>query len=274
MTTTAPDTVPRQGLSRRRGSFQPRRFASLVRGETRILVRNRTALFMSLAMPLLMAGMFMGLSTDMPMGAFLVTVMAGMSLLFVVYYTMVTSLVARREQLLLKRLRTGEATHLEILLAPAVPLYGLLLVQVLLGLLAAVFVLDASVPNPWAIAPAVVLGAAAWTGLAIWSANLTRTVESAQLTTLPALLVTLLLSGFSIPLALLPDQVQTIAHLLPLTPVVDLVNLAFQSTSTSGEHVSGFAALRAALGPCAVLVMWAFIGFRLGMGGFRWEPRS
>lgn len=155
-------------------------------------------------MPFVMAFAFAGLSMYRAgLGVVLTMTLVGTALMFVVYYTMVTSLVARREQLVLKRLLAGEPTPLEILLAPAVPRWALFVVQSLVAVGGAIL-LGASVAQPWALALAVIGGATTWTALAIWSATWTRTVESAQLTTLPFILISLLLSGFSLPLSLLP----------------------------------------------------------------------
>lgn len=251
------------------------RFGSLVRAETTILLRNRTAMFGAVAMPPAMALALTGLDRgSLSLGGFLVTTLLGMGLLFIVYYTLVTSLVARREQLVLKRLRTGEATSLEILLAPAVPLWALLILETGIGAGLAVGALGASVTHAWALPLAVILGASAWTGLAVWSATLTRTVESAQLTTSPAILITLLFSGFSLPLAIMPDAVQRVAHLLPLTPVVDLLNLAFAGRAVSGAEVAGPDAVTSAAGMAAVLVAWTAFTLWQGVTRFRWEPRS
>lgn len=251
-----------------------RRFAALVRAETRILLRNKTAMFGAMTMPPVMAFAFAGISKDANLGGLLVTMLLGMGLLFVVYYTLVTSLVAHREQLVLKRLRTGEATTGEILLAPAVPLWGLLVMETLMALILAVTALDLHVAQPLALIPAIVLGASAWTGLAIWSATFTRTVESAQLTTMPALLVTLLFSGFSIPLDILPETAERLAHWLPLTPVVDLTRLAFTGVNTAGTVVTGTDVVLAAASMSLVLLAWTALSLWEGVNRFRWEPRS
>ena len=250
-------------------SHRQSRFASLARGETKILVRNRTAMFTALALPPFLAFAVSGISPAGAdgIGGFVTTALLASGLVFIVYLTLVTSLVARREQFVLKRLRTGEATALQILLAPAVPLWGLLLALTGLGIGAGVAVLGISPVHAWAIVPAVVLGAAAWTGVAIWTAALTRTVESAQLTTMPLIFVALFLSGLSLPLSILPGNFESVAHLLPLTPVVDLLNLAFAGPAP------GTTALETTIRATLVLVAWAAFGFCEGLRAFRWEPR-
>lgn len=273
---SASPRAPRTGDDRpgRRPSAL-RRFGALVRAEATILLRNKTAMFTAVLMPPMMAVMFLQLGQRSgALGSVLVMVLLGTGLLFVVYYTMVTSLVARREQLVLKRLRTGEATTLEILLAPAVPLWALLTIETGMGVALASAALGAVPVHPWALVPAVVLGSATWTALAVWSANFTRTVESAQLTTMPAILITLLFSGFSLPLDAFPDVVQRLAHALPLTPVVDLVKLAFTGAGTAGTTLSGVDAALGALGMVIPLVAWTAAALWEGVRGFRWEPRS
>lgn len=269
ITTAAPTTTtPTRGLAMRR-------FASLVRAETTILLRNQTALVTAVGLPVVMALAFAELSREgMPMGVMLTLMLVCTSLLFVVYYTLVTSLVARREQHTLKRLVAGEPTPLEILLAPAVPLWALVVVQSLLAIAGAVL-MGTPLVHPVALVLAVVGGASAWTALAVISASWTRTVEAAQLTTMPLMLISILLSGFSIPLTLLPGLAQTAAHWLPMTPVVDLIALAYTGTGIGGAAVEGPADLAlTALRMMAPLAVWTAGCMWLGLRGFRWDARS
>ena len=250
------------------------RFLALVRAETTILLRNKTAVFIAVALPVLMAVAFTGIALDAEyLGVALGTILVATGLLFVVYYTLVTSLVGRREQLVLKRLLSGEPTPLEILLAPAVPLWVLLVVQAGIGIGGGVL-LGAPLAHPWALALAVFGGASAWTALAMWSATWTRTVESAQLTTMPLMMISILLSGFSIPLAALPEVAERVARWLPMTPVVDLLGFAHTGVSPSGTP-TGFAEVALAAGQLFLpLVLWTALGLYLGVRNFRWDPRS
>lgn len=274
MTATVTTTRPLAATSPRTRGSATRRFGALVAGEARILLRNKTSVFTAVAMPFVMAFAFAGFSMDRAgLGVVLTMTLVGTALMFVVYYTMVTSLVARREQLVLKRLLAGEPTPLEILLAPAVPLWALFVVQSLVAVGGAIL-LGASVAQPWALALAVIGGATTWTALAIWSATWTRTVESAQLTTLPFILISLLLSGFSLPLSLLPEFAQDIAHWLPMTPVVDLINLGYGGVGIDGTVLAGPDLIRATLGMLLPLVLWTGFGVWQGLRSFRWDPRS
>ena len=102
------------------------------------------------------------------LGAFVVTSLTGATLILVVYYNLVTALVSRREDLLLKRLRAGELSDSEIvagMLAPAVVIsWG----QILLGTIAAVAVFHLTMPvNPVLVLAAVVGGTAVFSLLAL-----------------------------------------------------------------------------------------------------------
>lgn len=262
-------------ITRSPGWLELRRLLALARTETTILLRNKVAIFTAVAMPLVMAGAFAATALDSKtLGGLLTAVLLGTGLIFVIYYTLVTSLVGRREQLVLKRLQASEASPWQILLAPAVPLWALLVLQAGLAVGAATVVLGAPVVHAWALPLAVLGGAAAWTALALWSAGWTRTVETAQLTTLPIMLGSLLLSGFSIPLSAFPESVERIAHYLPMTAVIDLVNLAMLGVNAQGEVVAGADAAGAALGMLAPLVAWTVVFLLAGMRSFRWDPRS
>jgi ABC-2 type transport system permease protein len=88
-----------------------RRIRSVGGAELLLFRRNRTALFNALVLPLGF-GLLLG-STDVDSGelsgnAFALTGLCGVLLLLAVYYNMVTTYVARREELVLKRLRVGE----------------------------------------------------------------------------------------------------------------------------------------------------------------------
>jgi ABC-2 type transport system permease protein len=127
------------------GSGSARRIAALCRGEALLLWRNPIALLNALVMPVAMvAFVSSSLSSDgaggLGVGASIVTSPAAFTLLLVVYYNLVTALVARREERVLKRLRTGETSDAEILAGMAAPAVALAWGQILIGSIAAVTV--------------------------------------------------------------------------------------------------------------------------------------
>jgi hypothetical protein len=178
-----------------------RRVGALAAAETRLLARNRTAVVNSVLMPLLLVGFVAVVGGYGLLGADLLVAAAGFTLVFLTYYNLVTTYVARREDLVLQRLRTGELSDGQVLLATAVP--TLLVTAVQIGLVAAgVAVLGRWTAPVDPVLPvlAVLLGATVMVLLATASTVFTRTPESAQITTLPVVM------GATALRALLPAQ--------------------------------------------------------------------
>lgn len=252
-----------------------RRVGSLAAAETRLLLRNRTAVVNSILLPLVLVAAIplLGLDTD-ALGVDLLVTAAGVTLVFLTYYNLVTTYVARREDLVLQRMRTGELTDGQVLAATAVPTLlvtvgQLTLVAVGLAVLG-LFPAPADVVLPLL---AVALGAALMVLLATASTVFTRTPESAQITTLPVVVGATALSGLFFPLDVLPEALATVARLLPLTPVVELVQLGLSGRTWDGAAVAGAELWWAALGPLGTLLAWIAIAAWATARWFRWTPR-
>lgn len=256
-----------------------RRVAALARAEALLLGRNPMALLVAAAMPVAMVVLF---RVSVPpevapgggVGDFVVTSLTGSTLILVVYYNLVTALVARREELVLKRLRAGELSDGEILTGTAAPAVAIAWGQILLGLVAAAAVFGLRVPvNPFLLLVAIGWGTLAFVLLALVSASGTRTVHLAELTTTPVLVASLALSGLMLPVEQLPVPLAQIAQLLPLTPVITLVRLGLTGTTGNGEVVNLVGSFEAAAWPMLVLSAWTVVGWLLARRWFRWEPR-
>jgi ABC-2 type transport system permease protein len=255
-----------------------RRIGSLARGEALLLRRNPMALLTALASPVsfvLLVRMGQPADGDAALrgGAGMVTSLTAFALLSVVFYNLVTALVARREELVLKRLRTGEIRDAEILAGTAAPAAALAWGQIVIGLLAAVTVFGMKWPtNPVLVLVAVVLGTVVFTLLAAVCTALTRTVEMAQITATPVLLASAL-PGVLLPTDQLPEPLRHIAHLMPLARVVDLMHLGLTGTTPGGATVGLAASFGPAAIPVLVLAVWAAAGVWATRRWFRWEPR-
>ncbi len=148
------------------GSTAARRTAALGRAELTLLGRNRTALATALLLPAGMVGAWSPtLARLAPGGArvsageLAVSSGIGFVLLFVVYYNLVTAYVARREERVLKRLRTGEPTDIEILAGTALPAVALALAQCAAMVAAGVALLHLPLPHrPELLLAGVALG--------------------------------------------------------------------------------------------------------------------
>ena len=256
------------------GPSRSRRVGTLAAAETRLLARNRTAVVNSVLMPLLLVGFVAVVGGDGLLRVDLLVAAVGFTLVFLTYYNLVTTYVARREDLVLQRMRTGELTDAEVLAGTAAP--TLLVTAVQIGLVAAgVAVLGRWTAPVDPVLPvlAVLLGAPVMVLLAAASSVFTRTPESAQITTLPVVVGATALSGLFFPLSELPEGLATVARLLPLTPVVELVQLGVDGRTWDGAAVAGGELWSATLSPLATLLAWAAIAGVVTARWFRWAPR-
>lgn len=249
------------------------RMAALGRAELTLLRRNRTALATALLLPAAMIAAWRPLTSKLDLGgsgldAATLSMSGGVGfiLLFVVYYNVVTAYVARREDLVLKRLRAGEPTDAEILAGTALPSVAVALAQcAALAVSGAVLLRTGPPHRPDLLVLGLVLGVALLVAQAAVSTVFTETVELAQLTTAPLLVVSAVGSGFLVPLDLLPDPLTAVCRLLPFTPVMELVQAGWQGGDrATATHVLASAALAMAWTAATVFAVRRW---------FRWEPR-
>ncbi|MFD9908807.1 ABC transporter permease [Streptomyces sp. NPDC059063] len=247
------------------------RMRALARAELTLLGRSKGTLFAALTVPLVLpvslhsAAQEMDLKgTGLSVGSVVLPAAIGFSLLFAVYSALVSVYAARREELVLKRLRTGEVRDAEILAGAALPSVAIGLVQSLVLIGACVALLDVGAPSaPHYAVLGLLIGLVMWPLLAAATSGFSRSVESAQVAAMPLLLVSMIGSGTFMPLEVMPDGVASVAELLPLSPVVELIRGGWTG------HLSAAEALRA----LATAVAWTAIGVFAVRRWFRWEPR-
>ncbi|MFF5366076.1 ABC transporter permease [Streptomyces sp. NPDC013187] len=265
---SATHTTPRPAMA---ATTPLSRMTALARAELTLLGRTRGALVAALLVPLVMPVSVRSAAEEMDLagaglstGTLVLPPAVGFSLLFAVYSVLVGVFVVRREELVLKRLRTGELRDAEILAGSSLPAVLTGLVQCLLLTAACVALLDLSAPSaPHLAVLGLLLGFLMCAALAAATASFTRTGESAQATPMPLLLVSMIGSGMFWPLELMPDRVASVCELLPLTPVVTLVRGGWTGDLSAYE----------ALGALATAVAWILIGVFAVRRWFRWEPR-
>lgn len=281
--TTRPTTPERTDMTtaitatRTTGPSRPARLRAAAGAEARLLVRNRTAVFNSVLMPLLLVAAVPALGIgggEVGLGPTLLTAAVVISLVYLTYYNLVTTYVARREDLVLQRMRTGELSDGEVLAATAVPTLLVTVGQLVVVTAGVVALGEWSAPvQPLLVVVGVLAGLVLMVLLAIASTGFTRTAESAQITTLPIVLVSSALSGMFFPLSTLPEWLSGIARFLPVTPVVDLLHLGFSGTTWEGEPIGDVSVWTWAVFPAGVLVAWIVVAAVLARRGFRWAPR-
>ena len=270
-------TRPEASTVRRlRGSV--RRVGALARAEALLLRRNPIALLNALGTPLVGVVLLnafppQGDAAPLPSAGIAVTLTA-FALLFTLYYNLVTTLVARREELVLKRLRSGESSDGEILLGAAAPAVAITWWQFSVGVVAGMVLVGMGVPvNPILVVAAVVLGTVVFVLLAAASTAMTRSVEMAQLSTLPVVVISMVLGGL-FPVGMLPESVQWVAQVLPLTRVVDLLWLGLTGATRDGTTAGEWAATGGIPATLLVLAAWVVAGALASRRFMRWEPRT
>ncbi|MFC7866275.1 ABC transporter permease [Streptomyces murinus] len=247
------------------------RVMALARAELTLFIRSKgliaTALIVPLVLPFSVRSMVEHMDlkhTGLTVGLVLLPGAIGFSLLFAVYSSLVGVFVGRREELVLKRLRTGELRDAEILTGSALPAVITGLLQAVVLAVGCTALLDVPAPRaPYLAVLGVLLGLALSTFLALLTANATRTTESAQVTSLPLVLVSVMGSGMAIPRELLPHQLAPVCDLLPLSPVITLVRGGWSGELSSHD----------VLGALATGGAWIALAQFAVRRWFRWEPR-
>ncbi|MCX4771079.1 ABC transporter permease [Streptomyces sp. NBC_01260] len=247
------------------------RLTALGRAELTLLARNRTALFVALLMPAAMVTAMRSTFEQMDLGGTGLTVAGaaltggiGTVLIQAVYMNMVAAYVARREELVLKRLRTGEVTDGEILTGTALPAAALALAQTAVIVVAGTAFFGLGAPeHPELLLLGLVTGVVLLTALAAATSVITRTVQTAQLTTLPLFFASMMGSGLFVPLEILPDRLASVCELLPLTGVMTLVRAGWLGGAEGTEL----------LGAALTGLVWTVLAVFAVKRWFRWDPR-
>ncbi|WP_338703688.1 ABC transporter permease [Streptomyces sp. Q6] len=247
------------------------RLRALARAELTLLGRSKGVLFSALFVPLVMP-FSLSASLDeerlkgagLDVGTVVLSSAMGFSLLFAVYGALVSVYAARREELVLKRLRTGELRDAEILTGAALPSVAIGLLQCVALAAACAAVLDAGAPEaPHLTLLGLVLGIPLCVALAALTTVFSRSVESAQVAAMPMLLVTMFGSGAFVPLEVMPDKLASVCELLPLTSALTLIRGGWSGGLSGGET----------LGAAVTAVAWLVVAVFAVRRWFRWEPR-
>lgn len=267
-----------QGL-RSRVSGAARRTGALARAEWQQFRRNTTLIVLAAVFPLLFAlGYYMLLDRQVPgtpvpagtaAGSFLI-----FTLIFVPFYSVLSMATTRRDEGVLKRLRTGQASDTEILTAIAIP--GSVLSLALLP----VFVLLAMVMGAGAaLAPLLMvvglgLGLPIAVALALLTSGFTRDAEAAQISSLPVMALAMV--SLSPMRMLLPDRILEVVDRTPFALLDNLAWLAWTGL-TPADLAAGRPAASAgeAVGQAwpmlGMLALWAVALLAVVPRAMRWQ---
>ncbi|MFI7447170.1 ABC transporter permease [Nonomuraea sp. NPDC049714] len=234
--------------------------AATYRLGTRLFWRDRTMLFASVVtpvglavgLPVLMRNVRPGNLADV---AQLFHGLLAVLLAITAFMNIVVALTSRRDQLVLKRLRTTRLTDGQILAGQIASTVTQTVGLILLSMVAVRFLADVPFPpDPLLFGAAIVAGSAV---MALLGAAYTAAISRAELAaayTVPVFLLAGIGAGAMGPIPL-PSFVRTALDLLPTTAVVDAISTG------------------AVAGPALNLACWAAVGAVALRLWFRWEPR-
>lgn len=234
---------------------------SIASGEAKITFRNKTVLSGALIIPLVF-GAFYIISGSAPGSpvlqiVFLLTLISMMG----VYLTVTTTLATRREELFLKRLRSGESSDGAIFAGMLIPSIGLVVLQ-LAVILTAMFSRGAQLPEqPVLLLASSVLVIAMAASCGLLTAVYTPSAAAAQITVMPFLLLIL---GTAIWTVVLPSgDWQTLQLLSPGGALATLVSQAWAVAPAWNQWLPAI----------GVMLAWTILFGYFGSKNFRWEKR-
>lgn len=227
------------------------------------ILRDRTALFTSLIMPVA-ASVYFIYNRDLFVGTtglgYLAVLLVFTIAAFSLYSTVVTTLAARRQNLFLKRLRSTAVSDSAILSGLVLPVSVISLVQVGLILVAFAVVTDTPANIPL-LAVAIAATFVMMLALGMATAGLTNSSERAQITTLP---ISLGIVAVGIWVGVTgTESLSLIKRLLPGGSATELIMHAW----------NGGVPLTDSLLLLAPTLAWVVVAIALASRMFRWEPR-
>ena len=265
-TTTTTSAQTSGAVSARSGSL--RRLRALTRANTTLLVRNRLTLVYAVVLPLLPLAALGFVDGQQAAGRTVLSSVALLALMFPVFYNLLSATVTRRDELVLKRMRTGEVSDLELLASLALPGAGIAAVMMTIAVPVAL-ALGAPMPaNVVVYAVLVLLGIVMFSAFGFWTAAWTRNAEAAQMTSFPVILLAIL--GSIAPI--LPDRAARVVEFTPGAAMESLVGIGW--LGVDGDRALSFGETWAASAePTLVMVAWAVLALVLAQRSMRWEPR-
>jgi ABC-2 type transport system permease protein len=251
-----------------------RQLAALIRMELLLLRRNPTATILSVVTPLAAGVLLISGDYDTEGAVTKAAGVIGMIAVFGVHHHLTTVYAARRQEMVLRRLRAGLPSDRTILVGAASATMIIFLVLSVLLVVYGVIVLGMPVPaNPATMLMAALLGAAVLAAFGAALSAVTHSTEAAMLTTLPTVAIFLLAPGVLVPLGTLPESIENVASFLPMGPFTEVLRTGWLGREIDGPDLTFAGSTADALPWLAVLVAWLLIAAALTRRYFRWEPR-
>lgn len=266
MSTATTTGTPSTGTTSAPGAAT--RVLGLARANLTLLLRNKLTAGYALVLPLLPLALLLADRGNEGLVSSGVSSALLMAFLFPVFYNLLSATVTRRDELVLKRMRTGETSDLELLVSLALPGAAIALLMTALAVPVAMALGAPAPTNPVLYAVLLVLGVVMFTAFAFWTAAWTRNAEAAQMTSFPVILLAIL-GSFA---GLLPDRAARLVELTPGAAIESLVGIGW--LGLDDDRALSFGETWAAAGePVLVMVAWAVLALVLAQRSMRWEPR-
>lgn len=244
--------------------------ASQVRAEQRVFWRNRASAFFTFLLPILFLALFGLIGSDAevdgtPYAEFFVPGMLCMAVVVTTFAGLAITLTIRRDNGVLKRVR-GTPLPLSVYLGALVASMAIVLAaESAIVLLLGRFAFDVEIPGSLAGLVAVsALGAACFAAMGIATSRFVPHADGSSAVVNAIYLPMLLLSGVFFPVSELPQALQAVAEVLPLTHLMDALRDVFAGRGLHGESAAGL----------LVTVAWGVAAAILAARTFTWEPQG
>lgn len=247
-----------------------RLFLHELRAQQRLFWRNREAAFFTFLLPIIFLVLLGSVYGDEDIegvrgSTFLLAGMIGYGVAATAFAGLAISLVIRRESGVLKRVRGTPMPPGVYLAAVIASTLVVIVLEVVAQVFIGRFVIDAEWPAASGPFVAVLLlGAAAFAALGLAVTGLVRSAEGSSAVVNAIYLPMAFISGAFFSPSSMPDFLEAISDVLPLTFLLRLIRALFVDGEGLGAHAGSLVALS----------VWGVAGIAIALRTFRWEPRE
>jgi ABC-2 type transport system permease protein len=235
--------------------------------------RNRRARLMTLVFPILLLVIFDGVfhggqvevnGVSVDYGAFFVPSVIVFTLTVTTLAMLVSTVVSQRELGILKRRRATPLPASVLIISQSLTVIAMAVsaAALLVVLAAAAFGTSPAANGIPELVLAVIFGSAAFCGLAYALSTFVDSADSAQPMIQLIMFPLFFISGIWVPTSQLPGWLNTVASILPVEHVADLVHRAYVGVVPAGP----------VLLDVAILAAWAAAGAVVAARRFQWYP--
>jgi len=247
-----------------------------VRSDLKVFVRNPAALFFTAILPVIFLTMFVaifgneragGEFGDIKVSTLQVPAFIALAVVSASFVSLAIGLTISRESGVLKRVRATPVSPWIVFagrIATAV-ISALAVTAILCAIGAIAFGVTLPTTTLPSLLVALLLGAFSFCALGIAYTGLIPSEDAAPAMTNAVVLPLYFISGVFVPVSQLPEGLRRVADVLPVKPFVDALTAAFDPRATGlGFHAADM----------LVLAAWGVAGLLLAVRFFVWTPRQ